>query len=477
MILNTFSFPEFNFSESFLRGIKKISEMNIFQKILTALWIMGPFIYLIERDPADLWLTLISIIFVVRAIIKKEWKCFFQLWFISCLLLWVVGLISAYFGPYPKFSFLQGFVWIRFPVYALAAQCWLGRDKDIRMVMFTSIFLGMITMCLILISEIIFEPKHRLTWPYGDTVPGSYLSKVSLPVFCCLFALGITRLNGKRLKVLFLPILTLIMIFFTGERGNFLIRFFSGLLTCFLYMTKVKFFIITFSVLFLSFFYFTNLNSFNSNIFKRYTIDFINKIPIFNTDNDNQYWGAWRSGIEQGIQAPLLGMGPSSTRLHCKNLKTTNSEQIHREVYLNKFNFSLIKKFNLYMTGSELQIKYYNQNYKIVRNPYWLPGINYCGNHPHNFYIQLFAETGIIGLFLGILMFLNIILKCYRTKKNAPICPLSATIFITPLALFFPFQQMGSFYGQWGNLFLWFAIGYALCVSQTEISKNSKLNS
>ena len=182
-------------------------------------------------------------------------------------------------------------------------------------------------------------------------------------------------------------------------------------------------------------------------------------------------------GIEQGIEAPLIGMGPSSTRLHCKKLKTTNFEQVHREVYLNKLNFSIIKKFNLHITGSEIQIDYYNQNYKIIRNPLWLPGINYCGNHPHNFYIQLFAETGIIGLFLGTLMFLGIILKCYNTKNNNSFCPLNTTIFITPLALFFPFQQMGSFYGQWGNLFLWFAIGYALCVSQTEISKNSKLNS
>ena len=28
----------------------------------------------------------------------------------------------------------------------------------------------------------------------------------------------------------------------------------------------------------------------------------------------------------------------------------------------------------------------------------WLPGKNYCGNHPHNFYFQLFSDTGLIGL-------------------------------------------------------------------------------
>ena len=63
-------------------------------------------------------------------------------------------------------------------------------------------------------------------------------------------------------------------------------------------------------------------------------------------------------GIQQGFSTPIKGIGPSGTRKTCKNLDT-----------------------NL---------------------PDWLPGKNYCGNHPHNFYIQLFAETGLIGLIIGL---------------------------------------------------------------------------
>ena len=51
-------------------------------------------------------------------------------------------------------------------------------------------------------------------------------------------------------------------------------------------------------------------------------------------------------------------------------------------------------------------------------------------------------------------------------------CPMAATAFVTPLGLFFPLQQFGSFYGQWGNLFTWFAIGFA--VSQYQGWRNSK---
>ena len=37
----------------------------------------------------------------------------------------------------------------------------------------------------------------------------------------------------------------------------------------------------------------------------RFTNDFINNIPILNFHN-NEYWGAWRGGIQQGINTPIM---------------------------------------------------------------------------------------------------------------------------------------------------------------------------
>ena len=150
----------------------------------------------------------------------------------------------------------------------------------------------------------------------------------------------------------------------------------------------------------------------------RFSKQFVENIPIVNTEKSNPYWGAWRSGLQQGLLTPIKGIGPSGTRKTCQNLDT-----------------------NL---------------------PLWLPGKNYCGNHPHNFYIQLFAETGVIGLILGCIMFISIILTCYKARKLDNNCPMSSTAFIVPFAFFFPLQQFGSFFGQWGNLFMWFAIAFAI---------------
>ena len=70
MILKYLSIPELNFSESWEIGWNKINLLSKFDKYMTFFWLLGPFIYLIERDPADLWLTSITLIFIFRCIKK-----------------------------------------------------------------------------------------------------------------------------------------------------------------------------------------------------------------------------------------------------------------------------------------------------------------------------------------------------------------------------------------------------------------------
>ena len=53
-------------------------------------------------------------------------------------------------------------------------------------------------MCCILTGEIIYNrdiwvPGHRLSWPYGDFVPGNYLTKVGLPVVVIASAVAVAK--------------------------------------------------------------------------------------------------------------------------------------------------------------------------------------------------------------------------------------------------------------------------------------------
>ena len=414
-MLKHISILELNFSESWKIGWDKINSLSKLDKYMTLFWLLGPFIYLIERDPADLWLTLICFIFLARCIKRKDWSWVNQIWFKSALALWIYGLFSATTSPDPLFTFQQGFVWIRFPLYAVAAQVWLAKDRDIRVIMLLSILLGLLIMCAILIAETIIEPKIRLTWPYGDLVPGGYVSKFSVPLFFILMAIAVSKKNKAGMLSGFIGLLSIAVSALTGERTNFLIRACGGALASIIWKPKILMFstLVLIEVLAVLALFFTR-----PDLSDRFNRQFLNAIPLLNTSDDNPYWGAWRGGIQQGIFNPIKGIGPSGTRNTCETLDT--------------------------------------------RLPKWLPGKNYCGNHPHNFYVQLFAETGILGLLIGCIMFVSIILSCYRARKYTFDCPMAATAFVVPLALFFPIQQFGSFYGQWGNLFTWFAIGFAI---------------
>ena len=293
--------------------------------------------------------------------------------------------------------------------------------------MFVSILIGMLIMCLILLAENIYEPKERLSWPYGDLVPGSYLAKISLPIYCTFIALITIKFKRFSLLSLVVSLTSLTLVLSTGERGNFLIRFFSGILAFFSWknnkLNRFKSFIIFMVIILLIL---TSLLAFNKSYYDRYVTHFFKSIPIINTSNDNSYWGAWRSGIQQGLIKPVIGLGPSSSRKHCKTLPEKGID--------------------------------------------WLPGKNYCGNHPHNYYIQIFAETGLVGLTLGILMFYFLFNTCYKGRILNPKCPITSICYIIPLAFFFPLQQTGSFFGQWGNLFIWFPIGF--CIAQIQDYKS-----
>ena len=102
----------------------------------------------------------------------------------------------------------------------------------------------------------------------------------------------INHFNKKSIFSLFSVSLSLFLIFLSGERGNFLIRFFSGILSIFSSNVKkfkiFKFFFVL--LIFLTSSYFFVL-SFNKKLVDRYTNHFFKSIPLININDDNPYWG------------------------------------------------------------------------------------------------------------------------------------------------------------------------------------------
>ena len=98
--------------------------------------------------------------------------------------------------------------------------------------------------------------------------------------------------------------------------------------------------------------------------------------------------------------------------------------------------------------------------------------------HPHNHYIQAFAETGLVGGILYIITVLIIIINSYKYTKirgNALDKIISQGIFITSICIFWPFALNYDLFGQQQNSYLWYVISIIL-VSHKSSKISQKLN-
>ena len=188
--------------ENLLRKEKILGFWHDFQNVFNELpkwerpvhifWLLGPFILLLERTPADLWLSLIALTFAGRSIWKRQGWWLRSFWVKAAFLFWAACLFAAAVSPLPAYSLGEAFVWFRFPLFAMAVAFWLGRDRRFVYAMLASICAGMLVMCVINAAEmtLVGQVSGRLSWPYGDLVPGNYLAKACLPAFLVVVALA-----------------------------------------------------------------------------------------------------------------------------------------------------------------------------------------------------------------------------------------------------------------------------------------------
>tara|TARA_B100000035_G_scaffold272161_1_gene247363 strand:- start:11 stop:583 length:573 start_codon:yes stop_codon:yes gene_type:complete len=148
----------------------------------------------------------------------------------------------------------------------------------------------------------------------------------------------------------------------------------------------------------------------NDTLANRFGSRFFNELPIH---SESPYMRVWQGGIVAFKESPVIGIGPDVYRKTCPAL-TEGLSNID------------------------------------------------CHTHPHNYYIQLAGETGLIGLVAGCLMMGSILITCFSYRRFDKENIFTAIAYVVPLAVFFPLQSTGDFFGQWNNLFMWSAIAFAL---------------
>ena len=388
---------------------KALSETPRWERGVYLFWLAGPFILLIERSPADFWVSLIALIFAVRAVILREGWWLRTFWVKAAFSFWLVCLLAALASSMPAYSFGEAVAWFRFPLFAMATAFWLGRDARLLYLMIFSTGIGVVIMCGILTAEVIIVgPQNgRLSWPYGDLVPGNYLAKVGLPAFVVAVALA-TSVKGALARLgATVALLSIVLSVLTGERINFLIRACSGMIAAVAWKPRWQ---RVFLILAVELVAVVVVLQTRPDLGNRYVDNFIDNLPIH---TQSPYYRAAAPGVLAFDQAPVLGIGPGNLRYLCEEVAA----------------------------GFD--------NYD-------------CHPHPHNFYIQMLGETGIVGFVVGVLFIGSIIWTCAQPALRDRSNVLVATMWIVPFGLFWPIASMADFFGQWNNIFMWSAIAIAL---------------
>ena len=386
-----------------------LADLPKWEKPFHIFWLLGPFILLIERSPADAWLSVLALAFAVRSLCQRDGAWLSHMWVRAAFIFWFVCLLSASLSIAPNYALGEAMFWFRFPLFAMATVFWLGRDKRLIYAMILSTFLGMILMSGILVSEVLLDgfKDGRLTWPYGDAVPGNYLAKATMPAFLVCVALA-ARCDKKFIALMAVAIIsaTLAVSIFAGERMNLILRIFSGGLAFLLNIKRMFNLILMMLVLSFSV---TLVISVSPDVY-RLASQFLQRIPL-TTDSDyfNLYYGAWSIFTDN----VFLGIGTANYRELCPQLTTE------------------LATFR-------------------------------CDNHPHNYYIQLLTETGVLGFVSGMFMIASIVITLVRASCANNQNIFVATAYIVPLGLFFPLQSTADFFGQWNNIFLWSAVALSM---------------
>ena len=285
---------------------------------------------------------------------------------------------------------------------------------------------------------------RRLGGPFGDElIAGSYIQRFSLFAFFSLPLFFKNTLN--KFSYFLIPIL--LIIFLTGLilSGNrmplILFLFVLSLIVTFQKQTRkfiLPFLLLISLVLFLSF-------KFNENV-KNNFINFSKQI----------------SSMTKVLKSFSSDQKNTSQMESFKYYKEFQS--FYGPWSSNKFIGGGIKNFRYYC---------HNKDYKINQTGF------VCNMHPHNYYLEILTETGLIGFLIISIVFLQALyysfFKKYFTNSNIQIDNLIIPFIFLFIVEIFPIKSTGSFFTTGNATYLFLILPIIIGLVRKDISIEKKI--
>jgi O-antigen ligase len=402
--------------------------------ILPVSLVSGPFL-------SDLSVVLLDLIFLYILIIKKNWKILNKVEFKYLILFCIFISIRSLFTKDIPFSLWSSITYCRFIIFIFAINFFLSKSNFL-----LENFAKSLCWAFAIVSAdgyFQYFTGHNIFWVplenkdklnifiRNEAIIGSYLIRL-LPL---LVAMLIIRINFKKnyWLISFFLFSILLLIFFSGSRSSFFMSILF-LLFLFFYLKEIRkylVFIIILSIIILSF-----LFTYNEKI--RYSVNLSLVDPI------NTIFKVSNKQMEE--------------------LKIKNSIIIFTPVY-NSHYITAYKMFSdnkLFGQGTNMYRKICSDE-KFITNEFS------CTTHPHNFYIQLLAENGIIGFAMIFLIFIIIILKLFQnhlkiesSKKSKKFLLANHFILFGIFLNLWPVIPTGNFFGGLLSILIYLPVGFYL---------------
>ena len=403
---------------------------SIFTTFLPFFLITGPFL-------PDLAISICGLLFLINYLTGglSDYKSYFlNYFFLIFVSFWIVLIVSSFLSNNIFYSLQTSFFYIRFIFFSLST--WFLLRNNNKFIYF--FFISLVLTLSILIFDGFFQffiGKNLFGWPIIDSrvssffkdelILGSYLSRM-IPLGFAIFIFLDQSIKLKYLKQLFLLIFLLseVLIFFSGERVSFFyinLSSFFMILLCKNY-SKIRLTLIIFTIFFITLLSFYD-SKYKERIFDK-TLEqtgIVNinniqkKIYVFSEEHENHY----KSALLMFKDNIILGIGPKLFRKNCNK-----------------------------------------KNYEISNQS--------CSTHPHNTYIQLLAEVGLVGFFFIFFIFFYLIIVSLKQfiykyfKKNHIFNDFQLALMSCILITLWPLAPTGNFFGNYLNVLYYLPVGFLL---------------